>query len=264
MIERVHIPHTLHDADAADFISAVEVRNLVDADGYGTDELTVTAAEDLPAFHNEFEPAELYLARVDGRPVAMASYEYQLDESVAWLGVKVLPAFRRQGIGSALAEHIEEVARGNGRHTLAVYTASKDAAGERLPAPTGFGSVPAGNPEVRFLLGRGYEFEQVERVSRLALPIAAEVPPTADGYTLHEWVGSTPDRLLDGFALLKTRMSTDAPSAGMQQPEDVWTPERVLALEEQNRQADRTMPSRKMATWWASPCSWRRPNGPAR
>lgn len=241
MIERVHIPQTLHDADAADYLAAIEVRNAVEAEGYGTDEMAVTAAEDLPAFHNEFEPAELYLARVDGKPVAMASYEYQLDESVAWLGVKVLPAFRRQGIGSALAQHLEEVAGRNGRNNLAVYTASRDAPGERLPSPTGFGSVPADNPEVRFLVGRGYRFEQVERISRLALPIEVDVPPAPEGYTLHEWIGSTPERLVDGFALLKTRMSTDAPSAGMEQPEDVWTAERVHALEEQNRKANRTM-----------------------
>ena len=37
--------------------------------------------------------------------------------------------------------------------------------------PTGFGSVPRDHEDTRFLLARGYRLEQVERASRLALPV---------------------------------------------------------------------------------------------
>ncbi|WP_104191559.1 hypothetical protein [Cryobacterium sp. Y82] len=51
------------------------------------------------------------------------------------------------------------------RQELIVYTVSAEAAGNRLAAPTGFGSVPRDKPEVRFLLAHGYRLEQLERGS---------------------------------------------------------------------------------------------------
>jgi GNAT superfamily N-acetyltransferase len=107
---------------------------------------------------------------------------------------------------------------------------------DRIPSPTGFGSVPRGNRDVRFMQARGYALEQVERVSRLALPVAdleqrlaAAVARSGPDYALHQWVGRTPERFLQDFAVMITRMSTDAPSAGLDEPEDVWTVERLVA-----------------------------------
>jgi hypothetical protein len=40
-------------------------------------------------------------------------------------------------------------------------------------------------------------------------------------------VDRTPERWLEDRAVLATRMSTDAPSAGLEEPEDVWTVDRV-------------------------------------
>ena len=124
---------------------------------------------------------------------------------------------------------------------LVVYAVSKAAAGERLRSPAGFGSVPAGNAEVRFLLDRGFPLEPVNRASRLALPAVADV---VDGlveqsqhragtdYRLHQWSSRTPDRWLDDMALLFTRMNTDAPNAGLDEPEDVWTRQRLIEYED--------------------------------
>ena len=136
--------------------------------------------------------------------------------------MQVHPQFRRRGTGTALADQVETLAIEDHRTNLVVYAVSKAAAGERLRSPTGFGSVPAANAEVRFLLDRGFRLEQVKRASRLALPVVADI---VDGlveqsqqragtdYRLHPWSGRTPDRWLDDMALLFTRMSTDAPSA---------------------------------------------------
>jgi hypothetical protein len=50
-------------------------------------------------------------------------------------------------------------------------------------------------------------------------------------YRLLTWVGTCPEDLLDQFALLQTRMSTDAPAGGLDLREDVWDGERVRAAE---------------------------------
>jgi hypothetical protein len=98
--------------------------------------------------------------------------------------------------------------------------------------------VPIDNAEVDFLLSRGYTLEQVERGSRLPLPVdvkalairLVEVMPP--GYRLHYWGIHTPDEWVNDMLVLITRMSTDAPSAGLNEPEDVWTAERLRADEQ--------------------------------
>lgn len=237
-IQQVIIPTTLESDSATDFIEAIDVGNRVEADGYGTAETTMSATEWLPLWLDQtHEPKLMFAIRLDGRIVARAVYETRphADATMAWVSVQVLPEFRHRGVGTALADRVESVAAADGRTRLVVYTVSAEAPGERLDSPTGFGSVPAGNPEVRFLLARGYRLEQVVRASRLALPAAMSVPSEPTGYRLHQWTGSTPDNWLTDMALLFTRMSTDAPGAGLDEPEDVWTAER---LEEYERLAE--------------------------
>ncbi|MDP9027653.1 MAG: GNAT family N-acetyltransferase, partial [Actinomycetota bacterium] len=124
---------------------------------------------------------------------------------------------------------------------LITYAVSAEGPGELLIPPTGFGSLPAGNREVRFLLARGWTLEQVERGSRFALPadaaalarLRAEAEAHSSDYRTLSWIGATPPERLDDMALLLTKMSTDAPSAGLGEPEDVWTAERLVVKEAQ-------------------------------
>jgi GNAT superfamily N-acetyltransferase len=44
---------------------------------------------------------------------------------------------------------------------------------------------------------------------------------------VHTWVARTPERWIEDRAVLATRMSTDAPTAGLEEPEDAWTADRV-------------------------------------
>ncbi|MDJ0349173.1 GNAT family N-acetyltransferase [Cryobacterium sp. PH29-G1] len=224
----------------ADFEAVAALRNIVETAGFGTDELNFSAAELLPVWLNtRYDPKRMLVARAGGTIVGRATYETVLDQTDdhAWVGVQVLPQWRGRGIGSALADRIEELAATENRHELIVYTASADASGERLTAPTGFGSVPRGNPEVRFLLARGYRLEQVERGSRLALPADQNVirrfradaaARAGRDYTVRCWSEATPPRWRDDLAVLFTRMSADAPTAGLEEPEDVWTAERLV------------------------------------
>ena len=253
-VEELVVPRTIDAADAADFIESTEIRNLIEALGYGTPELEMTPAESLPFWLDaENSPRRLFGVRQGSRLVGRGFYEVNVGtaagERVAWAAVEVLPGFRGHGIGAAIADHIESLARGDDRDRVLVYVVSPDAPGERLEAATGFGSVPRENDEVRFLLGRGYLLEQVERASRLALPLdegalratfAAASASSGPDYTVHYWTGATPERWLDDLAVLYTRMSTDAPSAGLDEPEDVWTAERVAAEDARHAASPRT------------------------
>ena len=256
-LERVVIPARLDDANradpiGADFIATVEVRNATQADGYGTDELSATSAELLPLWLDQkYEPKQLFAARLNGRIVARATFETRpgAEGNTAWVDVQVHPQFRRRGIGTALADQLETLANEDHRTNLVLSTVSKAAAGERLRSPTGFGSVPAGNAEVRFLLGRDFRLEQVRRASRLALPVVTDIVDrlieqsqqrAGTDYRVHQWSGRTPDRWLDDMALLFTRMSTDAPNAGLDEPEDVWTRERLIEYEDRAETGPKT------------------------
>ncbi|MEO6200613.1 MAG: GNAT family N-acetyltransferase [Cryobacterium sp.] len=243
-IDEPAIPEAPGAAGWADFGAATAVRNDVEAEAYGTRDLALSTEEILPYWLNqEYSPARMLVARVDGKIVARGVYETLPgpDCDVAWLEVEVLPAFRRRGIGTALADRVESIAAQEGRVRALVYVVSREAPGDRLPAPTGSGSVPLINPEVRFLLARGYTLEQVYRGSRLALPLddrelARHLDSAAQAsgpeYAVHRWTDRTPERWLDDMALLRTRMSTDAPSAGLEEPENAWTAERVVVEEE--------------------------------
>ncbi len=157
---------------------------------------------------------------------------------MSWVGLSVLPEFRGQGVGTALADALEGVVRADGRRRAVAYVAGRALDGPRLPSPTGFGSISADARETRFLTARGYSFEQVERLSRLPLPVAgldrllaAAQERSGSDYRLHTWVDATPDEWVQDRAVLATRMSTDAPSAGLEEPEDVWDADRVRAAD---------------------------------
>jgi GNAT superfamily N-acetyltransferase len=244
-IKEAAIPPSLADDRDRVFAGMMEVRNACEVAGYGIPEVAVSAEEMFPHYLDKHEPKRIFLARVsggpdDGRIVGRGVHERLLtDDDTAWFDLQVLPEFQGGGIGRALADSLESLARELGQKRLISYAVSPDAPGERLVPPTGFGSVPAGNREVRFLLARGWTLEQVERGSRFPLPadpialglLRAEAAAHAGDYRVFTWLGATPPELLEDMAVLQTRMSTDAPSAGLGQPEDVWTAERFAAKE---------------------------------
>jgi len=245
-VDEVNPPLSLDAPGAEDFIAAVAVKNALEAEGYGTDELSYTPEESLPGWHDKNQPIRLFVVRVDGRVVARAYYNTLADDDTgtAWIGGGVLAPYRRQGIGQSLIDHVSEVAAADGRRKLIVYSVSRDGDGLRVYPPTGFGSVPADNAEVVFLQSNGFELEQVERGSRLALPVVVNVDDalarSGPDYRVHEWVGRAPDQWVDDLAVLLTRMSTDAPSAGLEEPEDVWTADRIRDYEQRHESSPRT------------------------
>ncbi|MBX9471299.1 GNAT family N-acetyltransferase [Microcella sp.] len=252
VITEVVIPETVDAPDAADFIAAVAVRTRVNAHDSGTGDEARPPEEMLPGWRKQqFEPKRLFLARRDGEVVGRGIAEYRLGEAIdsAWLHVEVLPEARGRGVGRALAEHVENVARVDGKRRAIVYAPCWKVGGERMAAPTGFGDVAADTAETRLLVALGYRLEQVERGSKLPLPLdeqalrlvhdeASEI--AGPDYRVHLWGDRTPPEWREDIAHLLTRMSTDAPSAGLEEPEDPWTVERLLADEEGEADGPRT------------------------
>lgn len=237
------VPPASLDAPAADaFRAYVGVRNAVEAHAIGIEHLMPTPDELLPEFRsNPTRRRALFTASVDGVVVgrAMITTRPLSPGSGADLAVDVLPGHRRTGVGSALLDRMEAVALAEGERVLKATIAHTSAtSGERIAAPTGFGELPAEDPGVRFLRRRGYALEQIVRISLLdtagfgdRLPALAHEAQTAAGGECRvvTWMGSTPPEWLDDLALLHTRMSTDAPMAGLLAQPDPWDAARVEA-----------------------------------
>lgn len=228
-IDEMRIPEALTGEGAADFIEMTEVRNAVEADAVGNRDLAYTPAELLPVWHNEDEERRLFVARAGGRIVARGTYEVQsgTDVASAWLSVEVLPEHRRRGIGTALHETLVSVADEEGRATLQVFAMHGEVPGPRIPSPTGSGSIAARDAGAEFLVRNGYRLAQVERMSRLPLPLTATVPPASTGYDLELWEGPTPERRLDDLAVLHAAMSTDPPLGETDYEPELWDAARV-------------------------------------
>lgn len=252
-IDELLIPESIDAPDAADFIEMTHVRNEIEADTLGNRDLCYEPAELLPNWQDPYQPQRLMVARVDGRIVARAVYEAPIEEGSrdAWLAIEVLPEFRRRGIGAALYERLAAMCAADGRAIQQGYFIHKRSDGsEQLPSPTGFGSIPLDNPETRFLLARGFTLEQVERMSRMALPVDeadfarlfdAALAAAGDDYRTVRWTGRTPEQWVAGVALLHQRMSTDAPAAALEVVEEAWDEDRVRSLDDRRDDSPRTM-----------------------
>ena len=251
-IDELSIPDDLEDDSAADFLEMVRVRNEVEVGMLGSDVLQMTPEALAPLFRdNATRRQRHFVARVNGRIVGRArlAWKTRVDAPAAGLTIDVLGSHRQRGIGQALLDTLESAAIDLGRRVLQTdqgHTALSG--GERVPSPTGFGSLPAADPGVRFLVRNGYALEMVARVSSLTVDSgldairehrrSAEMHAGPD-YGVVAWSGATPDGLLDDMAVLKTRMSTDAPMAGMETVEDVWDTDRVRANDERERRGGR-------------------------
>ena len=189
---------------------------------------------------NRYEERPLFLARIGSEPVGLCSVTVPLQDNTATAGIDVLvvPRWRRRGIGRALLGHAEAVARTRGRSSLAAYhelPLGPPEGARMLAAKSGSGHLPMDHPATAFAVAHGYQLEQVERSSRLALPVPgdllarleAEGHAHAAHYTLTSWDDHCPEGLVAGYARLRVRMSTDAPTAGMDWQREDWDAARV-------------------------------------
>jgi GNAT superfamily N-acetyltransferase len=147
-----------------------------------------------------------FLARVDGAAVGRAriAWRTQADAPSAGLTIDVLEMHRGRGIGQALLDTLESAAADLGRRVLQSDLGHRVLpGGDRLPSPTGFGSLPLADPGVRFLLRNPYALEFIGRVS--SLDVTAALPAVAghrraaqaragEDYRLLSWPGPARSR----------------------------------------------------------------------
>jgi GNAT superfamily N-acetyltransferase len=225
-------------------------------------------AETLPAVwawarHQEYGRRVRLVAVAAGRAVPRAADVLgtallELPEPdnahLAYGWVAVRPEHRRRGVGTALAEHVETQVRAAGRRLVQTWTDHLVGAGPppggvgeaaALVPPTGVGRVPREAASL-FAEARGYALEQAERHSELRLPahparlqeLAAQASAAArPDYRLVTWTDAAPERWLDAYAVLHTRMSTDVPLGGLEYEEDVFDAARVRDLERTHRES---------------------------
>ncbi len=231
------IPSDIDAADAADFIAVTRTRNAIYREIAGDDDDAMTPEQLLPHYQPDPDETRLAWAIVVGEAViGRVGVDLPLEagsKNAFWL-IELLRAHQGRGIGTAGHELVERTARAHGRTVLQSWADHPDAAGPRLEAPTGFGSIPEDRP-ARFYARHGYRLEQIERKSALDLTsggadierLHARAVAASAGYRIEQWLAPTPDRHIDGYAWAKSRMSTDAPSAGMEFDEESWDADRV-------------------------------------
>lgn len=245
------VPDSLEGPGGAQFAEMVRVRNLAYAQNLGRDDDRMTAAELLPHYRSDdHEIRHLWTVHLADAVVGRVGVDIPLEAGsrVAYWLIELLPDVWGQGIGTAAHALVERTARDAGRTVLQTWAERPEAPGDRVHAPTGFGSIP--NDHVaRFLLRHGYALEQVERVSAFDLRqpfdtvdrLHAEALAASSGYRVVQWQPPMPPEFTEGYAWVKSRMSTDAPSAGMDQDEESWDAARITEHQQRYIDAGQTM-----------------------
>ncbi|MBM7821440.1 GNAT superfamily N-acetyltransferase [Cellulosimicrobium cellulans] len=256
LVEAPH-PTSLDDADAWAYRAVADIGRELELEVHGYDDLALRPRDVLSGMdHQEYAAKRRFVVVrsaaagalvADGVPPAVPDVVAHLfvsrpttsNEHLGEAYPFVRPGERGRGIGTALLSLGEHLNLDAGRTVLFSDTAHGE---EPAPGPgaieatTGAGRVPADAPGPRFLQARGYVLEQVERHSVLDLPVASEALDTHRGaasehagpdYRVHTWTDEVPDAWLDQVAVLFTRMSTDAPTGGVEYGEDPWDARRV-------------------------------------
>jgi len=247
------IPASADAPDAADFVEMTRVRNIVYGEISGNRDEDLTPSELLPAYATTpDEIRHIWAVVLDGRIVGRAGLDIPLEKGsrVAYWLVELLRESWGRGAGSAAYALIERTAREHGRSVLQSWAEHPEAPGERVQPPTAAGSIPRDHA-ARFYERHGFVLEQVERHSALDLSapgtseridgLLAQAADAAHGYRVVRWQLPTPDEFIQGYAHMKSRMSTDAPAAGMEFDEQAWDAERVARHDRVYLDAGRTM-----------------------
>ncbi len=231
------VPASIDDPDAADFRRMTGIRNRISREISGHDDHAMTPGELLPTFQpDEHERRLVWLVLRDGETVGRLCLDLPLEPGsrVAYPVIELVRDVWGDGIGTRANDLLERTARAEGRSILQTWVEHPAAPGELLAPPTGYGGIPRDHA-ARFLLRHGYALEQVVRMSAYDLtgprePLIAHAErarAAASGYRVRQWELPTPEEYVAGYAWLKSRMSTDAPSAALETDEETWDAARV-------------------------------------
>ncbi len=171
------------------------------------------------------ERTELWLASNGGVGVAAAALHLPtLDNTESGsIDLRVHPQHRRQGHGRALLNALLAELTRLGRPRVHV----------EVPSPYPHGEGPL-EPMLRALGARPVLREVRRTVDLHAHPVTS-LPPSPDGYRVHQWADTAPDGLVDDLAYLKHRLSTDAPLGEMDWEPEQWDADRYREEEASTR-----------------------------
>jgi GNAT superfamily N-acetyltransferase len=186
------------------------------------------------------ETMEAFGGYVDGCPVVTGIVELpQMDnQHLAYVEVETHPGHRRLGYGSAMLEHLTDVALANGRSTLMTE------ASWRYEAP-GDG---AGEPNADFLTSNGFTFSLGDVKRALDLPVddalldrlEREAAPHHTAYTLRHFRGPVPDDIIDAFGALIGSLVSEAPMGELKFEPEVFDAARIRSDEKVFEASGRT------------------------
>ncbi len=245
------LPARADAADAKEFRDLARVRNQVYRELTGRDEQDLAPDELLPLLRSGPDRTTVvWVVRHHGAVIGRAMVDIPQDQGARSIiaTIELLPRAWGRGIGRAIVPHLEAAALAHGRTVIQTWTEQQASDRPRLHAPTGYGSVPDDHV-ARFLTRSGFTLEQVHRVSILDLhrrddrirQLNDEARTRARDYDVVSWMLPTPIEHVDGYAWMKSRMSTDAPSAGLDADEERWDAARVRRMEAREHERGNTM-----------------------
>lgn len=180
------------------------------------------------------EESHRWVARTaDGAVVGYLVVELPTIDNLenSWMGVTVLPEFRRRGFGRALHEHALVFLRQRGRKRTAGLSVDTLPGGgvARDPAFSAFAramGMTSALAEVR----RRLDLESVDRGRLDSLLAGARA--AASGYSLVRWNGATPAEHRAGVALLDSDFINQAPMGDLAWEAEKIDEERICATDE--------------------------------
>lgn len=216
------------------------VRNELLIETTGRDDDCLTASELLSTRSSTPDRDRLHWAiELGGDTVGRCALDILHDDGgeTAFVTVALLRRAWGRGIGPAAYAQMEQLAQDAGVRKLLHWSEHHDADPPlaRIDSPTGAGSAPL-DRTARFLQRTGFRLEQVERGSSLAWrestgehlrSLRDDAAEHAAGYRVVQWTMPTPDDHVDGYAWMKSRMSTDVPDGDLGMPEETWDVQRV-------------------------------------
>jgi GNAT superfamily N-acetyltransferase len=238
-ITRIVVPEAVASADAGPFLEMVRLANAVCLFYTGHDYLTEEPGEMLGFWHDQADWGQTgFTAERAGRILGAVKLLYSKEATTSLeFDLMVDPEHWGEGIEEALLAVAEAEARTLHRSVVQTWTLHRpDSTGPALAPSTGWGSIPADDPQTVFQLENGFTLEQVERNSAFDLRGPFDVvermhdeaiAAAGDDYRVVVWTSPTPEEHLDSFAYVISRMSTDAPQGGMVIEEETWDAERV-------------------------------------
>lgn len=218
-------------SDAASLAAWIELVNSTTAEISGNHDEDRLVRNPVALFEvDPFQALQVFGAGDPARPEGYAEMRFQVQEDLDLVTFRIIRRADSE-VGPRLFDELVQRALAAGRRKLRTYLDDRDA--------------------VLLELYRSRGFVETQRTSVSVLSASAGQPAVAApaGYDLVQWRDRCPEELVEAFAIVCARMSTDAPQGEAIMEAQVWDVERVRRVEaahvEQGRQTHITAVRRR-------------------